>query len=107
MNNGLLFLKVGDTSNDGKLEIVDEDRLCFLVKGANGSVRTISKRLLCEFVEYFINTHKPLPPTQGTTCREKQRLINSSMAIMRPSQNSANLIEVLFRERKGNMKPQK
>lgn len=107
MNNGLLFLKVGDTSNDGKLEIVDEDRLCFLVKGANGSVRTISKRLLCEFVEYF-NQH---PQASATDARNdlsgKQRLINSSMAIMRPSQNSANLIEVLFRERKGNMKPQK
>lgn len=65
MNNGLLFLKVGDTSNDGKLEIVDEDRLCFLVKGANGSVRTISKRLLCEFVEYF-NQH---PQASATDAR--------------------------------------
>ena len=49
-------LNVGDKSSDLKLEIVDKDRLCFLVKtesrGSYG-VRTISKQLLQEFVEYF------------------------------------------------------
>ena len=49
-------LNVGDKSSDLKLEIVDKDRLCFLVKSeSRGSygVRTISKQLLQEFVEYF------------------------------------------------------
>lgn len=49
-------LNIGDTSIDGKVKIVDEDRLCYIVKnfskGATG-LRTISKQLLNEFVEYF------------------------------------------------------
>lgn len=49
-------LQKGDMSNNGQITIVDEDRLCYLVrsdsKGAVG-LRTISKALLKEFVEYF------------------------------------------------------
>lgn len=49
-------LQKGDISNNGQITIVDEDRLCYLVrsesKGAVG-LRTISKALLKEFVEYF------------------------------------------------------
>lgn len=49
-------LNIGDISNDGKVEIVDEDRLCYLVrnisKGATG-LRTISKQLLDEFVAFY------------------------------------------------------
>lgn len=49
-------LKIGDTSENGQITIIDEDRLCYLVKstsrGAYG-LRTISKSLLLEYVAYF------------------------------------------------------
>ena len=49
-------LKIGDTSTNGQVKIVDKDRLCYIVesqsKGAKG-LRTISKNLLNEYVEYF------------------------------------------------------
>lgn len=49
-------LKIGDTSTNGQVKIIDKDRLCYLVesqsKGAKG-LRTISQRLLTEYVEYF------------------------------------------------------
>ena len=42
-------LNIGDTSGNGQVTIIDEDRLCYLVKstsrGAIG-LRTISKALL-------------------------------------------------------------
>lgn len=53
------MLKKGDISDNGQVSIVDEDRLCYIVqnesKGVVG-IRTISKKLLAEFVEY-ISTH--------------------------------------------------
>ena len=49
-------LQIGDVSNNGQVEIVDEDRLCYLVRstsrGAFG-LRTISKKLLDEYVTYW------------------------------------------------------
>ena len=49
-------LRIGDTSDNGQITIVDEDRLCYLVKstsrGAYG-LRTISKSLLAEYIDYF------------------------------------------------------
>ena len=49
-------LQIGDVSNNGQVEIVDEDRLCYLVRstsrGASG-LRTISKSLLEEYVNYW------------------------------------------------------
>lgn len=49
-------LNIGDTSDNGQITILDEDRLCYLVKseskGAFG-IRTISKTLLEEYVAYF------------------------------------------------------
>ncbi len=49
-------LQIGDVSNNGQVEIVDEDRLCYLVRstsrGASG-LRTISKKLLDEYVTYW------------------------------------------------------
>lgn len=50
-----IFLQKGDTSDDGVIEIIDEDRLCFLVKsisrGAVG-IRTISKAILEEYIDF-------------------------------------------------------
>ena len=50
------ILKIGDSSDNGQIVIIDEDRLCYLVKstsrGAYG-LRTISKSLLGEYIDYF------------------------------------------------------
>lgn len=49
-------LRIGDSSTNGQVTVVDEDRLCYLVrntsKGAQG-IRTISKALLDEFITYM------------------------------------------------------
>ncbi len=49
-------LHKNDSSENGQIRIVDEDRLCYLVestsKGAYG-LRTISKSLLKEYIDYF------------------------------------------------------
>ena len=59
-------LKKGDVSNNGQVTIIDEDRLCYLVKsvskGATG-LRTISKSLLQEFVSY-IEQHPDVPTNE-------------------------------------------
>ena len=49
-------LNIGDKSSDLQIEIIDKDRLCYLVRNeSRGSygIRTISKRLLQEYIEYF------------------------------------------------------
>lgn len=49
-------LKIGDISENGQVTILDEDRLCYLVKSdSRGSIglRTISKALLDEYVDYL------------------------------------------------------
>jgi hypothetical protein len=62
-------LKNGDKSDNGTVEVVDQDRLCYLVKNSSkGStgIRTISKKLLHEFVEY-ISGH---PEANGQTAKD-------------------------------------
>lgn len=56
--NLLNNIKIGDQSIDdkGQVKIMDEDRLCFLVRAeSRGSygLRTISKQLLREYIAYF------------------------------------------------------
>ena len=49
-------LMVGDQSTDGRIIIADKDRLCYLVKSGSKSsfsIRTISKQLLGEFIDYY------------------------------------------------------
>ena len=61
-------LNIGDKSVDFQIEIVDEDRLCYLVKSENRGaygVRTISKRLLQEYINYF----KRNPESNATDAR--------------------------------------
>ncbi len=62
-------LNIGDKSIDSRIEIVDKDRLCYLVKvesrGAYG-IRTISKQLLSEYIEYF----KTNPDSTSAAARE-------------------------------------
>lgn len=56
-------IKKGDVSNNGQVTIVDEDRLCYLVKSVSkGAIgyRTISKALVQEFVSY-IEQHPEVP----------------------------------------------
>lgn len=59
-------LGIGDVSDNGQVTIVDEDRLCYLVqsecRGAKG-LRTISKKLLKEFVEY-VGKHPDATPRE-------------------------------------------
>ena len=50
------ILRIGDVSDNGQVTIIDEDRLCYLVRSeSRGSVglRTISKTLLDEYIAYF------------------------------------------------------
>ena len=51
----MIYLHKGDRNDNGTIQIVDEDRLCFLVSSTNKSargLRTISKQLLEEFVQW-------------------------------------------------------
>lgn len=64
-------LQIGDQSIDdkGQVKIMDEDRLCFLVKSESRGtygLRTISKQLLREYVAYF-NLH---PNNNANQARE-------------------------------------
>ena len=63
------ILKIGDYSDNGQITIVDEDKLCYLVRstsrGASG-LRTISKALLKEFVDY-VEAH---PEASPRDCRD-------------------------------------
>ncbi len=62
-------LNNGDKSADGTIEIVDQDRLCYLVKNKSKGaywLRTISKRLVDEFVQY-VNTH---PDVKGAEAKD-------------------------------------
>ncbi len=60
-------LHKNDSSENGQIRIVDEDRLCYLVestsKGAYG-LRTISKSLLKEYIDYF-EKHPDASPTDA------------------------------------------
>ena len=62
-------LQIGDMSDNGQITIVDEDRLCYIVKsesrGASG-LRTISKALLDEYIQY-VEKH---PHTVGNDARD-------------------------------------
>ena len=59
-------LNIGDVSENGQVTIIDEDRLCYLVKSVSkGAIgyRTISKALLKEFVSY-IAQHPEVPTNE-------------------------------------------
>lgn len=63
------ILRIGDVSDNGQVTIVDEDRLCYLVKSeSRGAVglRTISKALLGEYVHYFTEN----PDSNANTARD-------------------------------------
>ena len=67
MNMVLNNLKIGDFSDNGQVTIIAEDKLCFQVlsanKGAKG-IRTISKALLTEFINY-LNEHPDTTPREA------------------------------------------
>lgn len=60
----VIQLHKGDISDNGQITIVDEDRLCYIVlsesRGASG-LRTISKAILEEFVEFVKNKPDTAP----------------------------------------------
>ena len=60
------MLTKGDISSNGQVLIVDEDRLCYLVKSVSrGAVgfRTISKALLKEYIAY-LKVHPYASPSE-------------------------------------------
>ena len=67
MNMVFNNLKIGDFSDNGQVTIIAEDKLCFQVlsanKGAKG-IRTISKALLTEFINY-LNEHPDTTPREA------------------------------------------
>ena len=64
------MLSVGQVSSNGQVEIIGEDKYCYLVKskskGAEGE-RTINKKLLEEFVEFF----RKYPNATSSDAREE------------------------------------
>ena len=68
------MLRKGEKSENGQVEILDEDRLCYIVKNVNRGavgVRIISKELLSEFINY-ISTHPNCRPDEvGMNCQGK------------------------------------
>lgn len=61
------MLKKGDVSDNGQVSIVDEDKLCYMVKNESKStvgIRTISKNLLDEFVGY-VSKHPDCKPEEA------------------------------------------
>lgn len=62
-------LNIGDYSDNGQITIIDEDKLCYLVRSTNrgaSGLRTISKALLKEFVD-FVQVH---PEASPRDCRD-------------------------------------
>ena len=62
-------LRIGDYSDNGQITIIDEDRLCYVVQSVNrgaSGLRTISKALLKEFVDYLYHH----PENQSRVARE-------------------------------------
>ena len=62
--NTQINLKIGDVSDNGQVTILDEDKLSYLVesnsRGAVG-VRTISKNLLREYINYLLSHPNATP----------------------------------------------
>lgn len=71
-------LHKGDVSDNGQITIVDEDRLCYIVlsesRGASG-LRTISKAILGEFVE-FVRSKPDAAPREARTALSGQSEID-------------------------------
>ena len=77
MNNIKHNLCIGDSSDDGSVIILDQDRLCYKVKSvSNGAVgvRTISKALLCEWVSAYEQDPKQSAETVRGNLRGKSEI---------------------------------
>ena len=77
-----VFLRIGDISDDGKVTIIDEDRLCYIVKneskGASG-LRTISKIYYLNLLTMLRQIRKQRLMKQERHFAEKRIMINSNM----------------------------
>lgn len=77
MSNIKHHLHIGDSSDDGSVLILDQDRLCYRVKSvSNGAVgvRTISKALLCEWVSAYEQDPKQSAETVRGNLRGKSEV---------------------------------
>ena len=102
----------GDMSSNGQVTIIDEDRLCYLVKSYSKGVtgmRTISKALLKEFVSY-IEQHPEVPVNEvrfkisgtsdidkyeygyGATLGTMAKMVLGQEDIVRSTKNTPNFI---------------
>ena len=71
------YLKIGDMSADGRVQIIDEDRLCYQIRNIyknTTGIRTISKRLLDEFVSFFATN-------KNATAEEARNLLSGQSDI--------------------------
>ena len=75
----MINLKIGDYSDNGQITIIDEDKLCYLVRstsrGASG-LRTISKALLKELQDttgYFYDLQVYVLGEDGKAHRPDER----------------------------------
>ncbi|TGX81607.1 hypothetical protein E5358_09945 [Palleniella muris] len=109
-------LKIGDISSNGQVKIIDEDRLCFLVrsesKGAVG-LRTISKQLLLEFFK-LISENPEINANQAreTLCGKSEvdkfeygyastlltmaKMMKDHKVTITPTDNSLNSRQIIF-----------
>ena len=85
------ILRIGDVSDNGQVTIVDEDRLCYIVLSVNNGargLRTISKSLLGEFVQYMKSHPYASPKDAREALSGKSDLdkyeygYNSTLAVM-------------------------
>ena len=85
------ILRIGDVSDNGQVTIVDEDRLCYIVLSVNNGargLRTISKSLLGEFVQYMKSHPYSSPKDAREALSGKSDLdkyeygYNSTLAVM-------------------------
>ena len=68
------YLKIGDMSVDGRVEIIDEDRLCYQVRNISKSaigIRTISKNCLMNLFRFLPQIKMLRQMKQETYCPDK------------------------------------
>ena len=115
----------GDVSSNGQVTIIDEDRLCYLVKsfskGATG-LRTISKALLQEFVSY-IEQHPEVPTNEvrfkisgqseidkyeygyGATIGTMAKMVLGQEGIVRSTENTSKFVSTPYSTISGQYQP--
>lgn len=99
-------LRKGDVSENGQITIVDEDRLCYVVlsenRGASG-LRTISKAILGEFVE-FVKSKPDAAPREAREALSGQSKIDRyeygyESTILQMAKMALGIVNVIHKEK--------